>query len=415
MAGASRTDGPRETGDESDREWVADALGGRYSGMNVLLQAADPPGDGRDSKDMSRRRFLKATAVGALAMGAVPTIIVPRRAEAFEGGAKIHPEISPLRVAGIRDPKMIRGEAVPAMWADQEKLVDWDAVSTNMDRVAMKLAEESAAADAWKKIIVKPAGKSWSDVVVAIKTNNIAEQHTRSAVMSKLCHVLIDTVGVKPSNIYIYDACHGGDLTRKSPFAMLPAGVNVAGQWGSYKMRVDVPAPYLGGDHKAECLDHLVKGDVDILINLALCKGHSGQFGRFTGCMKNHFGTFNPGLSHQGGGGADYLIGINKSPLVLGDLDPGTGNVLFPRQQLCLVDALWGSDPGPGGPPTAQLNSIIMGTCCPVTDYVVATHLRRDIMGWSVNEQVARRMLTEFGFSPSDLPNGGKIIDAGVA
>jgi hypothetical protein len=131
--------------------------------------------------------------------------------------------------------------------------------------------------------------------------------------------------------------------------------------------------------------------------------------------MKNHFGTFNPRLSHQGGGGADYLIGINKSPFILGDLDPATGNVLFPRQQLCVVDALWGSDPGPGGPPTAQLNSIIMGTSGAVTDYVVATHLRNEIMGWSVNRQVAERMLREFDISPGDLENGGKIIDAGVA
>jgi hypothetical protein len=340
----------------------------------------------------------------------VPTIIVPRRADAFEGAAQIHPNISPLRVAGIRDAGMIRGEAVPAAWAEQEKLVEWDVVAANMDRVAMTLAEESTAADAWKKILIKPAGKSWGDVIVAIKTNNIAEQHTRSAVMSKLCNVLVDTIGVKPSNVYIYDACHGRDLTRKSPFTGLPEGVNVAGQWGSYNTRVDVPEPYRGGDHKAACLDHLVKGEVDILINLALCKGHGGQFGKFTMCMKNHFGTFNPRLSHQGGGGADYLIGINKSPLLLGDLDPRTGNVLFPRQQLCIIDALWGSEPGPQGPPTAQLNSIIMGTCNPVMDYVTATHLRQDTMGWGINNQVAERMLDEFGFSPSDLPNDGKII-----
>lgn len=363
----------------------------------------------RERRHISRRRFLKATAAGALAAVAVPTIIIPRRAEAFQGGARIHPEISPLRVAGVQDPAMIRGQAVPADWAGQEEMVEWDTVWQNMDRVAMTLTEESGATEAWQKIIVKPVGKSWNDVIVAIKTNNIAQQHTRSAVMSKLCHVLIDTIGVEPSNIYIYDACHGGDLTSKTPFARLPEGVNVAGKWGGYNTRVEVPEPYRGGDHKSECLDHLVRGEVDILINLALCKGHVGPVGKFTMCMKNHFGTFNPRLYHRGGG-TDYLLGINKSPLLLGDLDPRTGNVLFPRQQLCIIDALWGSEPGPQGPPTAQLNSIIMGTCSPVVDYVTATHLRQDLMGWTINTAVAERMLDEFGFSPADLPNDGKII-----
>ena len=176
-----------------------------------------------------------------------------------------------------------------------------------------------------------------------------------------------------------------------------------------------MPAPYKGGGSQAPCLNHLVTGEVDILIDIALCKGHSGTFGGFTMCMKNHFGTFSPRPSHQGGGGADYLIGINKSPEILGQMDPQTGNVLYPRQQLCLVDALWSSQGGPGGLSTHQTNALMMGTCGPVVDYVGAMRFRKDTMGWNVNEQVAARILREFGYSEGDLPNAGQIIEPAAA
>ncbi len=85
---------------------------------------------------------------------------------------------------------------------------------------------------------------------------------------------------------------------------------------------------------------------------------------------------------------------------------------MFPRQQLCVLDALWSSKTGPGGPPTHQTNALLMGVFGPAVDYVGAMHLRRDIMGWPVNPTVTRRFLTEFGFTPEDLPNQGEIIDA---
>jgi hypothetical protein len=358
---------------------------------------------------MSRRNFLKATAAGALAFSAVPTIIIPRRVEAYQPGGRLHPNISPLRVAGLQDPAMTTAEMIGSNWQQQEQVVAWEAVQANMDSLACALAEERAADDAWKKILIKPAGKAWSDVVVAIKTNNIAEQHTRSAVLSKVCHVLIDTLGVKASNIHVYDACHGGSIIRKSPFARLPEGVTVEEKWGGSNVETTIPVPYFDGQRKAACLGHLVRGDVDILINIAMCKGHGGQFGRFTMTMKNHFGTFNPRPGH-GEGPADYLIGLNKSPEILGAMDPRTGDVLFPRQQLCIIDGLWASDRGPGGNPSAQPNFLAMGTCGPVVDYMTAMRFRKDTMGWSVNEQVAERFLTEFGFSASNLPNGGQLI-----
>ena len=121
-------------------------------------------------------------------------------------------------------------------------------------------------------------------------------------------------------------------------------------------------------------------------------------------------GTFSPRPGHAADG-TDYLIAINKSEAVLGRTDR-RGKVLFPRQQLCLIDGLWASRGGPSGNPTHQPNRLFMGTCGPVLDYQVATKFRRDEMGWAINEGVANRFLSEFGFKADDLPDDGRIIDA---
>ena len=88
--------------------------------------------------------------------------------------------------AGSNDPEMTK-EIIPVCpWNHQEKLVVARAVEENIDKMALALTSEKRVQDAWNTIFLKPPGKSWSDVIVAIKTNNIARQHTRSAVMAKM-------------------------------------------------------------------------------------------------------------------------------------------------------------------------------------------------------------------------------------
>jgi hypothetical protein len=147
---------------------------------------------------------------------------------------------------------------------------------------------------------------------------------------------------------------------------------------------------------------HLVDGSVDILINIAMCKGHSQRFGGFTMTMKNHLGTFSPGPAHSNGG-QDYLIAINQTPEILGAMDKKTGKVLYPRQQLCLIDALWASKRGPGGKPTHQPNFLAIGVTSPVVDYQVATKFRGEEMGWEPNMKATHRMLEDFGYDDGDL------------
>ena len=141
-----------------------------------------------------------------------------------------------------------------------------------------------------------------------------------------------------------------------------------------------------------------------------MCKGHSQKFGGFTMSMKNHFGSFDPWPGHMWNG-ADYLIAINKTAEILGEMEAETGRVLFPRQQLCLIDALWASECGPWCVSSHQPNFLAMGVLSPVLDYVVATRFRGEKMGWQPNLEMADRMLTEFGYDRSDLLFGGGIVE----
>ena len=359
---------------------------------------------------ISRRQFVKEALITGVGVTAFPTVLV-RKAEArWTPGTVVHPAVDNLRVVGISDGRMTKAEEPSSSWNRQNELVVTDVVWENMDRLACALAQTGHAREAWQTIFVRPPRKAWSDTVVAIKTNNIAQQHTRSAVMAKIVHALTHTLGVKPSNIHIYDACHGYDMNRYTSFSGLTAGCEIADTWGGSTTWAAVPTPWKDGRGKAKCLKHLVDGSVDILINIAMCKGHSHRFGGFTMTMKNHFGTFSPRPGHHAGG-QDYLMAINQTPEILGLMEKGTGRVLYPRQQLCLVDALWASRGGPGGKPSHQPNFLAMGVMSPVVDYQVATRFRSETMGWPVNTSTARRMLTEFGYDESDLLAGGTLIE----
>jgi hypothetical protein len=174
---------------------------------------------------------------------------------------------------------------------------------------------------------------------------------------------------------------------------------------------VPIPSPWKQGGQRADCVKHLATGKIDILINIALCKGHADKFGGFTMTMKNHFGTFDPKWGHRFHA-TDYLLAINKTPQILGEISATSGEVHFPRQQLCIVDALWASEKGPSCDTSCQPNRLYMGTFAPVLDYQVATQFRKATMGWAIDEPVTDRFLPEFGFTKSDLPKGGKIINA---
>ncbi|MBL7222177.1 MAG: DUF362 domain-containing protein [Phycisphaerae bacterium] len=353
---------------------------------------------------ISRRCFVQGS-ITAGAAASLPFIFVRRSQAAWAAGTTVHPNIDNLRVVGITDAKMTKEVQARSNWARQEQLVNTEAVQTNIDKLACALAKAKDPKEAWKAIFVKPPKKSWGQTVVAVKTNNISVQHTRSPVMAKVCHVLTDVLGVKPANVHIYDACHGEDMKTKTPFKGLPEGCRLESKWGGSTVRIPVGKPFKGGAVK--CLKPLTDGSVDILVNIAMCKGHQDQHGGFTMTMKNHLGSFEPTPAHKAG--MDYLVGINQSPQILGALDKKSGKLLYPRQQLCLIDALWASEKGPFGPPSAQPNFMAMGVLGPAVDYLVATEFRGKKMGWKPNVKPLEGMLSAFGIKKEDM---GTIIPA---
>ena len=359
---------------------------------------------------ISRRGFVKGAIIAGAALTAGPVILIRRAPAEWAKTTDVHPHIGNLRVVGITDPRMTKIKEVETSWKRQQELVNAEPVWENIDRLACALTETKEAKDAWKGIFVKPPGKTWSDTVVAIKTNNISRQHTRSAVMAKVCHSLVDVLGVKADNISIYDGVHGSKMVRDTPFSGLPKGVRIVEQWGGISTPVAVPNPWDDPSGKSEIVKPLADGTVDILVNIALCKGHWTNYGGFTMAMKNHMGTFAPGPIHRDGA-QDYLLAVNKTPEILGPMDKKTGKVLFPRQQLCLLDALWASKGGPSGLPTAQPNFLAMGVFAPIFDYILATKFRGEKMGWKPTLSAAKRFLTELGYEEKDLPGGGKIIE----
>ncbi len=357
----------------------------------------------------TRRQFLK-TAAFAGGIAAFPTIFIPKAEAQWARKSIIHPNVNNLRVVGLTDPRMTKGKQPVATWARQEEIVDANFVWEDLDRLACGLAETRIPEEAWRAIFVRPPQKTWSETVVAVKTNNIALQHTRSAVLSKICAVLTTQFQIKPHNIHIYDAVHGGSMKKKTPFRGLPEGCRVEDDWGGVTTSTLIPEPWKGRGGRSKCLKHLVNGSVDILINVALCKGHDDTYGGFTMTMKNHFGTFDPSPGHQAGA-LEYLIAINQTAEILGPMDKRTGKILYPRQQLCVVDALWASEGGPDGYPRFQPNFLAMGVLSPIMDYLLATRFRGEKMGWKVNRDAARRIMKEFGFDENELGSGGGFIE----
>ena len=357
-------------------------------------------------KKLNRRDFLRKSIVCGSLLALSPVIYIPRAHARWATKTSVHPQVDQLRVVGITDLKMTREQDIVTTWERQEKIVAKEVVWENIDKMACALSETSNPCEAWQTIFVKPPRKSWTETVVAIKTNHISKQHTRSAVMSGICRALTDIVGVKAGNIHIYDGCHGRH--GLSPFTDLPLGTRIEHAWGGYSGSTSIPEPWKRGS--TQCVKSIADGSIDILINIAMCKGHGEEVGGFTMTMKNHFGTFHPLPGHSKDG-LDYLMAINQTPEILGPLDKHTGKVLFPRQQLCIVDALWASKVSPIGLPTAQPNFLAMGVFSPIVDYILATKFRQEKMGWPVHMENTRRFLSDFGYEESDLPSGGNLIE----
>jgi hypothetical protein len=306
---------------------------------------------------------------------------------------QINPQIDNLRVVSCRDSEMVLLDYQDisnfAVMANQNNAADASVIHANLDEMAKALAQEATASAAWAEIFRKPAAKQWADVKVAIKVNCISENHPRVAVVGKICGVL-NTLGVPFGNIILYDSCHNAASFYPAFVGNgLPSGVLVSNRSSLLGGDVSTPVPDQGNH---DCPADIANGNVDILVNCAVNKGHSSWNGNCTLTMKNHYGTFSPD-NHSN---MSYIVGINKSNAIVG----GTPV----RQQLCIIDSLWGMTYGPGGTPNHNTYRLIMGTFGPAVDYLTAIRVREDEMGVGHNTNIDS-FLTAFGYSTTDRDN----------
>lgn len=338
---------------------------------------------------INRRSFLQKSATGSVALtvagsaGVKNIIAAPRKSMAWTDGMRINPNIDNRKVVCCYDEKMVNVEDNAGTFARQNSAVDTAVLETDMDKMAMRLSGATDSPTAWATIFRKPENKAWGAVKAAIKINGINVRNMpRVAVVGKVCKELI-VLGVEAENITVYDACHGASGDNKyTPYIGngLPAGIVVSN--GDRNGTVEV------GTTTQKCTT--VVSEADILVNCAVNKGHGDSKGGFTLTMKNHTGTMKFSCPS-----ATEMINQNKSDLILG------GSPV--RQQLCIVDTLWASVPGPSGSVTHIPCRIVMGTLGALVDVAVARKIREPVMNATHNDDVIRQFCSGFGYTEDDI------------
>jgi hypothetical protein len=260
-------------------------------------------------------------------------------------------------------------------------------------------AQKPTPAEAWAAIFRKPEAKQWPEVKVAIKPNSDSKNITRIAVIDTVCKALMG-LGVKGENIIVYGYAKVAEDQTKSlrPFVGNGLPGNIVLSRGHDAMggivKAAIPEPHPG---KFDCAAALVNGSIDILVNLAVNKGHMlHTFGGISLTMKNHAGTFEMPLRYHMKSGLNYIIAFKKSEAILG------GSPV--RQQLCVVDSIFGNTSGPDGVPNRRPCCLSMGTFGPAVDWLVAKKIREPMMGCK-HPKFLEKILMEFGYHPSEFEN----------
>ena len=350
-----------------------------------------------------RRDFLKTAAAGAAGVMGISALDFDRvfaqsTGNVWTNGMQINPAIDNKRVICCYDTTMLAN--YPASggpksdFASQNSYVDPAKVASNMDEMAMQLAQKTSATDAWSTIFRTGNAGGWGSTRVAIKTNAISPQggnHPRVAVIKKICDVLIQ-LGVQPANIVLFDARNGtGSTDGGDACSVCYSSYCDVNDKTSTKIRAVIATrPALGtltglNNFAAVTLTNatgvsapadLVNGKIDILVNVAVSKMHNGtgghyDYGTVTLCMKNHLGTFTDAaiFSHSDQlHNLKAIFEINQHSAILG------GNPV--RQQLCIVDALLSNGAsGPGGSPDNRTDRLVMGTFAPFVDYFTGNYI----------------------------------------
>lgn len=340
----------------------------------------------------SRRNFIKKSVVGTaglIAAGSGVKNVFSHQGKIGTRGIEINPYINNLRVVYVEDTSMLQDGTGTTFenFNTANTKINSDRVKSNMNDMARALTERWDLDLAWGTIFQKPANKSWSDVLIAIKSNcatgttdGQANPHASIAIINAVCEALIG-LGVIASNITIYDT-NGFSV---SPATLYPAGSMVNGIKFLGPTTRDFPAPLWSTISRAAL-------EADIIINIASCKGHA-ELGGATLTLKNHLGTV--GGHVTGPQAIQNIIDIHNSETVLGNPIPGS---VPPKQQLAIVDCLWTAQNGPLSAPDKAPAMITMGTSCPAVDCFTAIKVRLEKLKYSGVRETFLSYLGKYGY-----------------
>jgi len=164
--------------------------------------------------------------------------------------------------------------------------LNYDVINDMINKGVLLFTGANSLSSAWKKIIPEPEKK------VAIKVNcQIEAIYTKSKVVKPILDGLL-LIGVKPSNIIIYDlkgrAFNYAGFTKNTGNGIKVGTIEELGGY-SWKKWFRVPIPLIGNK-----FSKIVAGEgpygCDYIINVPVLKALDGYAG-VTLSMKNHFGS----------------------------------------------------------------------------------------------------------------------------
>jgi hypothetical protein len=295
-------------------------------------------------------------------------------------------------VVALKDPGMLKKFAYQNFKYANFESVCHEKVKANLDIMARALSRNETA---WETIFRKPVTKTWTQVKVAIKINSMGKYNPSVSIVSKVCEVL-NKLGIPFESITLYD---GGRASGEAcplkygPFrdsGMIPP-VNIISRGETHEITVD-------GLGATFC--PVVVWDADILVNIAVNKGHDrvNQFGGVSMSLKNHVGTIN--FTHPQD--IKTLCSYHMHEAILGR----PSQDVPPKQQLIILDSLWVGVPRSYlGTIEKPLQTLIMGVFPGAVDYLTTRKIRERVYPMNpinINESIVNSYIENFGYTSEE-------------
>jgi uncharacterized protein (DUF362 family) len=250
---------------------------------------------------ISRRKFIQLVGGGAACLGAAACI-------PHVGGDWESCEVAdPGEVPAPLSHRVVEVYAENSV-VELEGKIAGGVVAQMFSAGMLALTDRSTLAEAWQLVMpARPAGEK-----IALKVNTLSQDvPTSPEVCAAIVDSLKDDLQAAASDIFVWDR-----TTRELERADLTPGRLGVECYGTVHSASDESGP--GYEEEPVCLSgrkiylsRILTREVDHLINVAVMKNHFAA--KFTGCMKNHYGSFSrPYDFHEGSD--DHIANLNVMP-----------------------------------------------------------------------------------------------------